>query len=173
MKQVSEQKPAIEQFTTSFFEHHWHSPDFVCGLFGLNIFIKLTYFKQYVTILVNLPQNIWWNLWFTLVFIGILHFHRDAFQITWVFWFFNLWHSLVQFFKIIFFTFRLALASFWVWWWFWCFSGWMKFEKIISKFEPDCDWVSPFLNLFELREEEVEERRKKILEEGAHLTRPQ
>jgi len=49
----------------------------------------------------------------------------------------------------------------------------MKFEKIISKFEPDCDWVSPFLNLFELREEEVEERRKKILEEGAHLTRPQ
>ena len=27
----------------------------------------------------------------------------------------------------------------------------MKFEKIISKFEPDCDWVSPFLNLFELR----------------------
>ena len=92
-----------------------------------------------------LPWNIWRNFRLTFVLVSIFYFNCDTFQIWWVLCFFNLWHFLFGQ------NFHLALATFLVWWWFWCFSGWMKFEKIISKFEPDCDWVSPFLNLFELR----------------------
>ena len=65
-------------------------------------------FKSYLTktydiILVHLPQNIWWNFWFTFIFIGIFHFYCDAFQISWVFWIFNLWHSLVKFSQLCFY----------------------------------------------------------------------